>query len=99
MDVEGELGDAVVNLGEVVGDLLGLEEMVSILTVGEVVAREIGAGHDDLIVNAVQLHVLEAPAFVDTSGYEFLAQASEVGSVIHAHFYSFRPKFGNQRGE
>jgi hypothetical protein len=76
-----------------------VEEVVTILAVGEVVAGEVGAGHDDLVVDAVELHVLETPAFVDAFGNVFLAQACEVGRVVHTDFDALGSELGDQRGE
>lgn len=45
--------------------------MVSVLPVGEVVFAEVCAAHDDFVVDAVQLHVLQAPALIDTLGDVF----------------------------
>lgn len=48
--------------------------MVAVLAVGEVVFAEVGAAHDDFVVDAVEFHVLEAPAFVDAFGYVFFTE-------------------------
>lgn len=46
------------DLGKVVCQVFGAKEVVSILTVGKVVRAEIGAGHDDLVVNTIEFHML-----------------------------------------
>lgn len=49
--------------------------MVSVLAVGEVVFAEIGAGNDDFVVDAVELHVLKAPSFIDPFGNYLLPRS------------------------
>jgi hypothetical protein len=58
LKVEREACHAVVDLGEVVCQVLGLKEMISILAIGEVIARKIRARHDDLIIYTIQFHML-----------------------------------------
>ena len=49
--------------------------MVSILAIGEVIATEVCATHDDFVINAVELHVLQPPAFIDALGNKLLAES------------------------
>lgn len=67
--------------------------MVSVLTIGEIVCRQIRARHDDLVVYAVQLHMLQAPALIDTLRDVLLSQPGQVGCVVHADFYAGGTKF------
>ena len=39
--------------------------MVSVLSVCEIVAAQVGAGEYNLVIDAVELHVLQSPALVD----------------------------------
>lgn len=70
--------------------------MIPVLTVGEVVIGQVGAGHAEFVVDAIQLHVLEAPAFIDTIWDEFLSETSQVRSVVHAYLNAVHAKVGNQ---
>lgn len=67
--------------------------MVAVLAVGEVVFAEVRAAHDDFVVDAVEFHVLEAPAFVDAFGDVFFTDTGEVGCVVHAYLDSFCAEF------
>lgn len=49
--------------------------------------------NDDLIINAIQLHMLQAPALVDTLRDPFLSQPGQIGSMKHANVHSFRSIF------
>ena len=49
--------------------------MVSVLPVGKVVFAEVCAAHDDFVVDAIELHVLEAPSLVDALGDILFAQS------------------------
>ena len=42
--------------------------MIPILPIGEVIIREIRSGKYDLVVEPIELHMLEAPPFIDTLG-------------------------------
>lgn len=53
--------------------------------------------NDDLIINAIQLHMLQAPALVDTLRDPFLSQPGQIGSMKHANVHSFRSIFRYQR--
>lgn len=53
--------------------------------------------NDDLIINAIQLHMLQAPALVDTLRDPFLSQPGQIGSMKHANVHSFGSIFRYQR--
>lgn len=72
--------------------------MVSILAVGEVVGGQICAGENDLVVDAVELDMLKAPAFVDALGDEPFAQTGQVGGVVHSNFHAVGER-GEKRGK
>ena len=78
--------------------MLAAEEMISILAVGEVVRTQIRTRHDDFVVDAVELHVLQAPALIDSLRYVFLAEAGQVRRVVHAHLDSLWAELADQWG-
>jgi len=43
---------------------------------------------DELIINSIQLHVLQSPPFIDSTGYDGFTYASQVRSMEHADFDS-----------
>lgn len=56
-------------------------------------------GHDQLVIHAIELHMLESPPFINTAGDYFLAQTGEIWGVEHAYFYSLWSEFRYQRGK
>lgn len=100
-DLEAQAADRMMNTGIVVCQSLGVEDMISIQSVCEVVLGEVCTvpvissnareayfqgylpRNDDFIVNTVQLHMLQAPALVDTLRNPFLLQTGQIGGVEH----------------
>lgn len=83
------------NLVEVVRQGRRAEEMVTILSVCEVITGQVRTGHDDFVIHSIELHVLKTPAFVDTLGDDLLPETGEIGCVEHADFDS-ASKLGDQ---
>ena len=81
---------------EVISNMLRFEDVVSILTIRKIVVGEVRPGQVDLIIDAVQLHMLEPPAFIDALGDEDLTESYDIWSVIHANFASFREVLGQR---
>ena len=71
---------------EIGSDGGGREEVVAVLAVCEVVGGEVGAGHNDRVVDAVELHVLQAPTFVEAIWNGAFLETGEVRRVVHADF-------------
>lgn len=88
-----EAADGGVDFVEVGGYLCGGEDVVPVLSVGEVVVREVSSGHDQLVIYAIELHMLESPSFIDAARDHFLAQTGEIWGVEHAYFYSLWSEF------
>lgn len=94
----------MVDAGEVVSHSFGREDVVPILTVGEVVGREVCAGEDHLVVDSVELDVLKSPSLVDALGDQAFAETGQIGGVVHADLHSVgkvddkRGKKGGTRG-
>lgn len=86
------------DLVEVIRKCSGTQKMIAILTVGEVVVRQVCSGHDYLVINTVKLHVLQAPAFVDSFRDDLLPKTGEIRGVKHTNFNPV-PKFGYQGGK
>ena len=72
--------------------------MVSILTVGKVVCTEVRATHDNLVINAIEFHMLQTPAFIDALGNKPLAKAGQIGCVKHANLDP-GTELGDERGK
>lgn len=72
--------------------------MVSILTVGKVVCTEVCATHDNLVINAIEFHMLQPPAFIDALGNKSLAKAGQIGRVKHANLDP-GTELGDERGK
>lgn len=53
--------------------------------------------HDDLVINSIELHMLQAPSLIDPLGNIFLPQARQVRRVIHADFDSIAAEFRHKR--
>lgn len=77
----------------------GFEDKVPILSVGEVVAGQVCAREENLVIKAVELHMLEPPAFVEPLGGPALADAVERRGVVEPELDSLGPKLCDQRGE
>lgn len=88
----------MVDFGEIVCHALRAKDVIAVLAVGEIIIGEICAGEDEFIVGAVELHVLQTPAFVDAPGDQFFPQPGQVRCVVHADFYPIW-EFGGERGE
>lgn len=72
--------------------------MVAVLAVSEVIVREVGAGENDFVIEAVQLDMLQPPAFVDALGDQSFSQSGQVRRVVHADLHLVG-EIGRQRGE
>ena len=53
-------------------------------------------GHDQFIVDAIQLHMLQAPSFVDALRNIPFTPPGKVGSVEHADLDAVRAELGDQ---
>ena len=51
--------------------------------------------HDELIIDAIELHMLMSPTFVDPFWQDSLLDTGEVGRVEHPDLDPLRTKFGN----
>ena len=83
---------------EVVCHKLGAKEVISILAVCKIVAREICTTEDDLVVKTVEFDVLETPAFVDAFGNEHFSETGQIGRMVHTHLNSPR-KITDERSQ
>lgn len=72
--------------------------MIPILPVGKIIRRKVCARHYDLVVDAIELHVLQSPSFVETFWHDLLFKALEVGGVVHPDFDA-GGEFVDERGE
>lgn len=107
-DLETQAADHMVDARIVIRQRLGIEDVISVQSICEVVLREVCTEpvissnplqayfrrhlprDDDLIVNAVQFHMLQAPALIDTLRDPFLPQTGQVGSMEHPNLYPLR---------
>jgi len=69
--------------------------MITVLAVREIIMAQIRTTYHDFIIEAVKLHMLQAPSFVDAAGNETRFQTCEIGRVEHADLDAGRPKFAN----
>jgi hypothetical protein len=72
--------------------------MIAVLSIREIIGRQIGPRNDNLIINAIQFHVLETPTLIDSSWNVFLPETRKVGCVVHTHFYTV-PKLRDKRSK
>ena len=84
LEEEAQIADCLMDKAEVVCHFLGGKDVVPILAIREVIIRQIRAGEDQLVVDAVELHMLQAPPLVDSLGYQGLAYSCEIRRVVHA---------------
>lgn len=73
--------------------------MIPVLSVREVIVAQVRAGDDNLVVDAVQLHVLQSPALVEALGDDLLPEPTEVRCVVHADVNAVCAKLGHERSE
>jgi hypothetical protein len=58
--------------------------------------EELTPRYDNFIIHPVELHMLQAPPFIDPSGYISLSQPGQVGRMVHPDLHPVRPKLGDQ---
>ena len=58
--------------------------MVAILPIGEVVVGQVRARHDDLVIDGIQLHMVQAPSFVDSLRQDRFLDTGQVRGVEYA---------------
>lgn len=95
-----------------ISDLFRRKQMIPILTIGEVVGRQVCPEklvfpktkglrniprHDDLIINAIQLHMLKSPSFIDPRRNILFPQPSQVWCMVHSNLNTIRSKLFHQR--
>lgn len=87
------------DFGEVVCQVGTRKDVVPVLSVCEVVVAQVRAGDDDLVVDAVQLHVLQPPALIEAFGDNLLPEPTEVRRVVHTNVNAVCAKLGHERNE
>ena len=61
---------------EVVGDMWTGKDVISVLAICEIVIGQVRARENQVVINAVQFHMLKSPAFIDTPRYDRFADPS-----------------------